>query len=518
MKKQSILSLVLALTLSLGAAAFAGCKTEQTSTPPAVEQDGDVGLDFSTTRVGIYVGESYDTLLLGLGNGESVIYSTNDEKIATVDGQGSVCGVGVGVAVIKATSSLGRTALIEVSVLDGSMQAEAFVRLSQNSANLLAGDTLNVGAALTFNGKTCETEWTWVSDNESVAKAENGKITAISQGVANITVSGQYAGKTVSGLLVVAVADVGVIICPDYAGLRVYAGQSETLSISVMDGKEQAQVENVRYAVSDTSVALISGDTFTARDAGGYVTVTASFVYADKEYNFASDVYVYGKYSVEVYASGVKDRTIRGKVYGDLVELALLNPEADRAVKCWYVNGEKLDGNTFKMPDGKAVATAIYVNESEDDFAGRFAPSELLNDSNQAKATFVAGTLTDKNGTSNALGGYVKLNTPNWSSAQFSFDEGVKVTPNAKVKLRMYVPSDALLIYMGAGNQKTLELYNKENPSWDVKHALKIVNDQWIDVEIPLTWFAEENSILGGFSICASSNSYCLIDSINVVY
>lgn len=519
MKKHSIISLFLGVTLLFGGA-FAGCGKQNSNAGNAASSSAetDVGLNFLENRVQIYEGESFQTALSGLESGETLTYTTNDSKVATVDQNGVITAVGIGTAVIKARSNLQRTALIEVTVLDGSMKAKAYIKLSQSSANMLVGDSLYVQAELVFKGETQAENISWESDSTAVA-VENGMLKAISVGSAKVTAAANYKGEAVTASIIVTVNDAGVIICPDYMGLKLYAGETEELSVSVMKDGGQVRVEGVEYTLSDTSIALLSGAQLTARDKGGLVIVTANFTYLGVDYQFASEVYVYGKYNVEVYASGEKDRTIRGKVYGDIITLELLNPEAGRAVKSWYVNGEKLEGNTFKMTDGNAVATAVYVNESDDDFVGRMSKSQLINDSNQAMASFVDEKYTDKNGVSNTLGGYVKLETPNWSSMQFHFDEGVKVTNTAKVVLRMYVPSEALLIYMGAGDfNKALELYNIETPSPDVKHTIKIVNNQWIDVEIPLTWFAETGTILGGFSICASSNSYCLIDSINVIY
>ena len=52
---------------------------------------------------------------------------------------------------------------------------------------------------------------------------------------------------------------------------------------------------------------------------------------------------------------------MRGLLYGETVTLSLLNPIDGREVKCWYVNGEKLEGNTFSMLDENVVAIAKQV-------------------------------------------------------------------------------------------------------------------------------------------------------------
>ena len=498
------------------------CKDENASTASSSageETETDGGLAFEENRVETYCGEIYQTSLIGLENGETVTYTTNDDGVATVDETGAVYGVALGTAVIKATSSLGRTALIEITVLDGAMKAQAVIKLSHGSANLLVGDSLQIAAELSYKGKAYESAFAWESDNAQVATVQNGRVTAVASGTARLTVSAEYNGERVTAAVIVTVNELGLSICPDYAGLSLYAGTSQALSVSVMDGDSLADVENVTYSVTDTSVALVEGETLIARSKGGNVTVLATFTYQGAEYTVAGDVYVYGQHNVSVYASGELDRTLRGKYYGDTVTLELLNPEENRAVKCWYVDGERIDGNVFKMKDSAVVATAVYVNESEDDCTDRFSRSELINESTQASVHYVAGEFTDKNGAKNEMGGYVKLDTPNWSSAQFHFDENVKVTDTAKVKMRIYVPSSALLVYMGAGNyHKTIELFNIETPTPDTLYPIKIVNDQWIELEIPLYYFAEKNTTLGGFSICASSNSYCLIDYINIVY
>jgi len=295
-------------------------------------------------------------------------------------------------------------------------------------------------------------------------------------------------------------------------------GKTMPLSVFAMQNGEAITIDDVTYSVSDTAIALIQNGELLAR-SGGDVTVTASFTYNGQSYSCATPIHVYGEHTVTIYSFGERDRTLRGLLYGETVTLSLLNPIDGREVKCWYVNGEKLEGNTFSMLDENVVAIAKYVNEAEEDFSARFSEGKLINTS-QAKATYKADSMTDRNGSTANGGGYVYFEAPDWGSLQFNFDANVTVTASSKVKIRLYCPKETILLYFGIGENDTVVaaegIAGKQEPQH--KLGIEIATDVWTEIEIPLTYFAEVGTIISGFSISVSNNSYCLLDDIVVLY
>lgn len=524
MKKKRIISALLALVMGIGCVGFTACKDGEESSSMESSSSVEEEIEevetfyFAEKRVEFPVGVAYETSLVGLEEGETVTYSSNDETVATVDASGIITGVKIGSAVIKATTSMGKTALIALTVLDNTMIATPYIKLSKTSVYLSVADEYHLSASLLYKGETVDCALSWTSDNPAVATVENGIIKAVGAGETKLTISTVYEGKTVTSIAKVTVSESELLICPDYAGKSVVQGKTMPLSVFAMQNGEVITVDKVEYSVSDTKIALIQNGELLGR-SGGDVTVTASFTYNGQSYSCATPIHVYGEHTVTIYSFGERDRTLRGLLYGETVTLSLLNPIDGREVKCWYVNGEKLEGNTFSMLDENVVAIAKYVNEAEEDFSARFSVGSLINAS-QAKATYKADSMTDKNGSTANGGGYVYFEAPDWGSLQFNFDENVTVTASSKVKIRLYCPKETILLYFGIGENDTVAaaegIAGKQEPQH--KLGIEIATDVWTEIEIPLTYFAEVGTIISGFSISVSNNSYCLLDDIVVLY
>ena len=66
-------------------------------------------LQFETAKVEMLVGETAQLSILNLEEDETVLYTSNDERVASVTDSGLVEGKNVGSAVVKATTNQGRT-------------------------------------------------------------------------------------------------------------------------------------------------------------------------------------------------------------------------------------------------------------------------------------------------------------------------------------------------------------------------------------------------------------------------
>ena len=531
MKKKRIISALLALVMGIGCVGFTACEdaAESSSSGSSSSENSSSGnggnveeeietFYFAEKKAELPVGAVYATSLVGLEDGEVVTYSSNDETVATVDESGIVTGVKIGSAVIKATTNTGKTALVAVTVLDNAMVAVPYVKLSKTSLGLSVSDEYPVSAEVLYKGETVACALSWASDNPAVATVENGIVTAVGAGTAKLTVSAVYEGKTVTAIVKVTVSDGGLLVCPDYAGKSVVQGKTMPLNVSAAKGGEVITIDDVKYSVSDTSIAFVQNGELLGR-SGGDVMVTASFTYEGQAYSCSTPIHVYGEHTVTLYSCGERDRTLRGLLYGETVTLSLLNPMDGREVKCWYVNGEKIEGNTFEMLDENVVAVAKYVNEAEEDFSAKFSEGSLINFS-QAKATYKTDKHTDANGGEANIGGYVRFDAPDWGSLQFNFDENVTVTASSKVKIRLYCPKETILLYFGIGDSDTVVAAEGVKGKMEPQHELgiEIATDVWTEIEIPLTYFAKIGTVISGFSIAVSNNSYCLLDEILVLY
>jgi hypothetical protein len=76
------------------------------------------------------------------------------------------------------------------------------------------------------------------------------------------------------------------------------------------------------------------------------------------------------------------------------------------------------------------------------------------------------------------------------------------------------------LLYFGIGDNDTVVAAEGVKGKMEPQHNLgiEIATDVWTAIEIPLTYFADIGTVISGFSIAVSNNSYCLLDEILVLY
>ncbi|MTK13190.1 MAG: DUF4430 domain-containing protein [Clostridiaceae bacterium] len=137
---------------------------------------------------------------------EKIVWSSSDENIAKVDKDGKVTGLKEGTANITAiTKYTKQTAVCKITVA-GSKPEEPTkpeikvesITLDKLEAKISEEETLQLNATITPDN-AANKNMTWKSDNQEVAKVDNtGRITALKEGTAKITVTSEDGGKTAS--------------------------------------------------------------------------------------------------------------------------------------------------------------------------------------------------------------------------------------------------------------------------------------------------------------------------------
>lgn len=114
----------------------------------------------------------------------TVVWSSSDDTIATVDQNGKVTPVSGGVVTIKATAQDDETLFDSITI---TVVAEVnSISLNNTALNLTEGETANLTVTVLPDTAT-DKSVTWVSTNSSVADVDtNGKVTAVSAGNAQI--------------------------------------------------------------------------------------------------------------------------------------------------------------------------------------------------------------------------------------------------------------------------------------------------------------------------------------------
>ncbi len=117
-----------------------------------------------------------------------VTYTSSDNKILTVDGEGNISATGEGTATITATATLGDVEVCD-SVTITSELVEGKITVTADKTSLKKGETTTITAtAKDADGNDCNAIISYESTDENVATVDaNGTVTAVGEGTATIT-------------------------------------------------------------------------------------------------------------------------------------------------------------------------------------------------------------------------------------------------------------------------------------------------------------------------------------------
>jgi uncharacterized protein YjdB len=204
----------------------------------------------------------------------AIVWSSNDDRIATVSTAGVVRGVAAGPAVISATSE-GVTGTAAITVVN---VAVASVAVLPTSANLQRGATAVLTATVkdVTGSVATDRQVTWSTSNASVAGVSStGVVTGNAIGTATITASS--GGKSGNAAISVVPIPVGsVTVDPTTADLMV--GQTIAITPTVRDANGTVVTDRlVTWSSGNTAVATVSSaGVVTAKSAGTATISTTS--------------------------------------------------------------------------------------------------------------------------------------------------------------------------------------------------------------------------------------------------
>ena len=150
-------------------------------------------LTFASNNVSMYIKSSYVPKVY-LDNkqqtdGSLFYWSSNNDKVATVDSKGTISSIAAGTATITCTLKEDKevSAAMQLTVMAKKVEQ---IKLSQTSLQMEKGNSVNLTATITPK----ESDWTvkWTSSDTKVASVDsNGKVTAIGAGTATVMVTAQ---------------------------------------------------------------------------------------------------------------------------------------------------------------------------------------------------------------------------------------------------------------------------------------------------------------------------------------
>ena len=303
---------------------------------------GSVTLD--KTSLSLAVGETVQltaTVKPDDATDKNVTWTSSDESVAKVV-NGKVTAVNAGKATIIAKCG-GKTAecAVTVTVPTGS------VTIDKTSLSLAVGETAQLTATVKPDDAT-DKNVAWASSDESVAKVDNGKVTAVKSGKAIIIA--KCGGKTAECAVTVTVPTGSVTL--DKTTLSLAVGETAQLTATVKP--DDATDKNVTWTSSDESVAKVVNGKVTAVKSGK-ATITAKC--GGKTAECAVIVTV-------PTGSVTLDKTSLSLAVGETVQLtATVKPDdaTDKNVT-WTSSDESVakvvNGKVTAVKSGKATITA----------------------------------------------------------------------------------------------------------------------------------------------------------------
>ena len=225
----------------------------------------------------LMVGENVSlsaTVLPANASDKSIIWSSSDESIASIDETGTVTAIAIGSTTIKATSvsnpEISGECLITVVPTPVSG-----ITLSQSSVSIKVGGLVKIDASVLPESATNKAiVWT-IANPEIASVDENGLVTGLALGTTNLTATAADDGGA-SAICVVNViptpAESITIDTPERTSFKV--GESIQLSASVLP--ENATDKTVTWTSSDSNIIAINSNGVATAMSVGEAIITAT--------------------------------------------------------------------------------------------------------------------------------------------------------------------------------------------------------------------------------------------------
>ena len=287
---------------------------------------------------------------------QKVTWTSNEERVATVDESGKVEAVAPGTATITATAADGsKTDTCTVTVT----QPVTGVNLNKTTLSLYTGETATLTATVTPENATNKAV-TWSSSNTEVATVDNnGKVTALKPGTATITATADGVAATCT----VTVSREPVI--PETNGITVTQPANGSVKVNPSNGSAGTLItvtatpdEGYELAYITVDGEKISGSTFRMPDKA--VTVSAVFVPVTFPFVDVKTGDWFYDYVAYVYSNGLMDGT----------SATTFEPNANMTrAMVWAIlariDGEEITGSSWAT-DARAWAMAEGVSDGTD--------------------------------------------------------------------------------------------------------------------------------------------------------
>ena len=211
---------------------------------------------------------------------KNVIWTSSDETVAKVDENGKVKAIGSGEAIVTVTTIDGaKTATCNIKVKEPVIPV-AGVNLDKSLIALKVGENVQLNATVCPENATNKNV-VWTSNNESVAIVdETGKVTAVSVGEANITVTSIDGNKTAACRVVITAEQSEETTTVEVTGIEldktdVTIKEGDILQLTATVKPENATNKNVIWTSANPDIATVDANGKVVAVKEGEVVITA---------------------------------------------------------------------------------------------------------------------------------------------------------------------------------------------------------------------------------------------------
>lgn len=226
----------------------------------------DISLNKNATTIARGATEQLTATVDPEGTGSTVAWSSDNEKVATVDETGLVTAVGKGTANITATAG-GQSATCAVTV-NAPLQG---IEITGEQSTIKKGQTTQLSVIYDPEDTTDDKTVIWSSDNEKVATVDQtGLVKAVADGTANIKAK----VGTLEATYAITVQEVKLNGISIKDATTIHRGGTETLEVTY-DPENTTDDKTVTWESSDPTVATVDGSGTVTATGIGSANITA---------------------------------------------------------------------------------------------------------------------------------------------------------------------------------------------------------------------------------------------------
>lgn len=239
------------------------CSVKVVATPEKIE--------LNASQLNIFVGQK-ETLKATIYpsdiEGYTVTWKSSNEKVASVDSNGTVTGIAAGYVTI--TVNVGGCELV-CGVTVSEIKASE-IRLSDSAITMGQNETKNISATV-YPIDATDKKIIWTSSNESIASVDNnGNVTGKMEGSVTITAR---CGNVIAECNVTVRDNSVTSISMDQSELFLAKGKS--LWVMAQTNPVKKNQSDIRYTSSNPSIATVNGTGVVEGISRGVATITATY-------------------------------------------------------------------------------------------------------------------------------------------------------------------------------------------------------------------------------------------------